>query len=305
LSVEPAYAKLNLQESAMSENIMLQEAVAAIRQGQRSRARDLLTRLLRADQSNPEYWLWMSSVVESTKEQIYCLQSVLRLDPNNSAARQGLVMLGGMPADPQLAPVPPVRRKWAVAVADVPRPRGLQAIWTNPVLRGAVFIALSAVVVFLMISGFIGWNRRPRAVAVYPTRTPGPSPTYTLTPTFVNYTPVATTPAPTVSGPAPLSAQLAVPYTATPRYVDTPHPASEAYQIGMRALKRGDLEAAFASLKQASQSNPAQPTSCTTSAKCCEPRPNRVKPSVITSRRLKPTPALRQLSWGGRWLARK
>jgi Tfp pilus assembly protein PilF len=53
----------------MPEDIMLQEAVEAIRQGQRGRARDLLTRLLRADPSNTQYWLWMSSVVETPKEQ--------------------------------------------------------------------------------------------------------------------------------------------------------------------------------------------------------------------------------------------
>ncbi len=64
----------------MPEDVMLQEAVEAIRQGQRGRARDLLTRLLRADSSNAQYWLWMSSVVETPKEQIYCLQSILKVD---------------------------------------------------------------------------------------------------------------------------------------------------------------------------------------------------------------------------------
>jgi hypothetical protein len=72
----------------MSEDVMLQEAIEAIRQGQRARARDLLTRLLRTNQSNSEYWLWMSSVVDTYKEQVYCLQNVVRLDPKSSAARQ-------------------------------------------------------------------------------------------------------------------------------------------------------------------------------------------------------------------------
>ena len=68
----------------MAEDVMLQEAINAVRQGQRIRARDLLTRLLRADQSNPEYWLWMSSLVDSFKEQVYCLQSALKLDPGGA-----------------------------------------------------------------------------------------------------------------------------------------------------------------------------------------------------------------------------
>ena len=88
----------------MAENLMLQEAIDAIRQGQRRRARDLLTRLLRADQSNPEYWLWMSSVVDSLKERKYCLEMVLRVDPDNRQARQGLVMMGAVPPPPSSDP---------------------------------------------------------------------------------------------------------------------------------------------------------------------------------------------------------
>ena len=58
----------------MADDKMLQEAIEAVANGQRERARDLLTRLLRANQANPKYWLWMSSVVDTTKERVYCLQ---------------------------------------------------------------------------------------------------------------------------------------------------------------------------------------------------------------------------------------
>jgi hypothetical protein len=98
----------------MAEDVMLQEAIEAIRQGQRSRARDLLTRLLRTNQNNPEYWLWMSSVVDSHKEQVFCLQSVLRMEPGNTTARQGLVVLGALPPGGAVTPVPPVHRNWEV-----------------------------------------------------------------------------------------------------------------------------------------------------------------------------------------------
>ena len=95
----------------MADDVMLQEAVEAIRQGQRVRARDLLTRLLRANQRNPIYWLWMSSVVETTNEQVYCLQSVERLDPGNSSARQGMILLGALSPGDSVMPVPPVQRE--------------------------------------------------------------------------------------------------------------------------------------------------------------------------------------------------
>src|SRR4030042_6596444 len=112
----------------VAEDVRLQEAIEAIHQGQRVRARDLLARLLRTTQSNPEYWLWMSSVVDTTKEQVYCLQRVLRLGPNNSAAQQGLVLLGARAPEGGGAPAPPVRRKWEVEMQEVQELTGRRAV---------------------------------------------------------------------------------------------------------------------------------------------------------------------------------
>jgi hypothetical protein len=104
----------------MPEDIMLKEAIDALAKGQRTRARDLLARLLRADQTNPNYWLWMSSVVESRSERIYCLESVLRLDPDHAAAKRGMVLLGARPPELEVAPVVPVRRKWGASLEEEP-----------------------------------------------------------------------------------------------------------------------------------------------------------------------------------------
>ena len=76
------------------ENTMLREAMDALRLGDRVRARDLLTRLLKTDQKNPKYWLWLSVAVDTQNERIYCLQMVLKADPQNSAAKRGLILLG-------------------------------------------------------------------------------------------------------------------------------------------------------------------------------------------------------------------
>src|SRR5258708_15743796 len=84
---------------------MFDQAVQALKDGQRLRAKDLLTRLIKADQSKPDYWLWMSAAVDSEKEQVFCLQNVLKLDPNSVTARRGLVVLGAMrPEDAGLPP---------------------------------------------------------------------------------------------------------------------------------------------------------------------------------------------------------
>ena len=115
----------------MSDDVMLQEAIDAISQGQRRRARDLLTRLLRADQQSPAYWLWMSSVVDTVKEQIYCLQQVQRFDPENASARRGLALVGALTSDRMISPMPPQRRNWQVEVEEEP-PQGYTSVVGKP-----------------------------------------------------------------------------------------------------------------------------------------------------------------------------
>ncbi|NJN44252.1 MAG: hypothetical protein HC806_05710 [Anaerolineae bacterium] len=92
------------------QETMFQEAVKAAREGDKVRARDLLTRLLRVTKNNPEYWLWMSGVVETRQEQLFCLQNLLQLDPKNEIARRGMIMMGETPAE-NVVPVPPHRPK--------------------------------------------------------------------------------------------------------------------------------------------------------------------------------------------------
>ncbi|MBN1148120.1 MAG: tetratricopeptide repeat protein [Anaerolineales bacterium] len=241
----------------MSEDIMFQEAIDAIRQGQRTRARDLLTRLLRSDQSNPEYWLWLSSVVDTLKEQIYCLQTVLRLDPGNKAAKQGLVLLGALPPEGVATPAPPARRKWEVETQDVVEPTGLRALWANPVVRITFFIMASLMAFGLMALGVFAMTQlRPKEVAKAPTKTPGPSPTFTYTPTPLNWTPPVPTATPGFEGAPPLWTLLEATYTPTPLYVNTPHVANEAFSIAQRAWQRGDIAGALSFFEQAQQTSP-------------------------------------------------
>jgi len=237
----------------MPEDVMFNEAMEAVRQGQRARARDLLTRLLRADQSNPQYWLWMSAVVDTAKEQAYCLQTAQKLDPGNAAIRRGLVITGASAADQNVSPQPPVRRKWTVEAMEEP-PTGLRAIWANRVVRIAFFSVVSILVLGLVLLGIFGAGRKQAAVAVRPTKTPGPAPTFTLTPTTLGGKPTPQiTPSPTYSGPRPLWMLLEATYTPTPLYVNTPHPISEAYRAAQRAFERGDLPTALNFYIQASQ----------------------------------------------------
>lgn len=241
----------------MQQDYMLKEAIEAVREGYKVRARDLLTRLLRADQTNPVYWLWMSSVVETSREQVYCLNNVLRLDPHNEAARRGLTLIGAMPADQDMHPTPLVRRQWNVAVQDEP-PQGIKALWANPVIRISFSGTLALVVIALIFAGIFGLGEKPIAVAARPTKTPGPPPTFTSTPTYIGSTRTANkiTPTPPVTGPLPLWMLLDATYTPTPVYVNTPHPISEDYRIGQRAFGRGEWGVALRHFRNASQVQP-------------------------------------------------
>ncbi|HSF83570.1 MAG TPA: tetratricopeptide repeat protein [Anaerolineales bacterium] len=240
----------------MSEDVMLREAVEAIRQNQRVRARDLLTRLLRADQSNPVYWLWMSSVVDTSKEHIYCLKNVLRLDPENHSAKQGLILVGAIPADDSVTPLPPVRRKWQVESMEEPS-SGIRRLWTNPFVRVLSLAGMALLVIGLILAGVFSSGKKQSQVAQVPTRTKGAPPTFTLTPTSIGGPrQVQVTPTPFFVGPPPLWALLEATYTPTPAYVNTPHPISEAFRAGQRSFGRGDYKASLGFFKQAREVEP-------------------------------------------------
>jgi tetratricopeptide (TPR) repeat protein len=241
---------------------MFQEAVQAIHQGQRARARDLLTRLLRADQRNAAYWLWMSSVVTTPKEQVYCLQSALRLDPGNQSARRGLTTLGALPPNASLKPVPPPRRQWVVEVQEVHEVSGVRRLLGNPVVR-VMLISFAALALIGVVGFFfIRWASTPErnTAVIFPTSTPGPPPTLTFTPTPINYTPTPPTATPTFEGGIPpLWLRLEATFTSTPTYVATMHITNEAFNNALRLYREGDLETALERMQQAAQFEPQAP----------------------------------------------
>src|SRR5512132_3219595 len=194
----------------MADNdAVFQEAVEALRVGNKSRARELLTGLLKTDQNNATYWVWMSATVDTSKERIYCLQTAFKLDPQNAAAKRGLILHGALPADETIQPFPVNRpRAWEeklLLAHEKPKLKGWAAVRASPVARIGGFIALGALIVVAVVFGLI--IPRLGQVSTIATDTPGPSPTWTLTPTSVNATgqPVI------VGTSAPLSELLSVP----------------------------------------------------------------------------------------------
>lgn len=72
---------------------MFQRGVAAAIGGQRMAAAGLLRQAVRLDPEHEQAWLWLSGVVDGRDEVALCLRAVLRINPDNERARQGLAQL--------------------------------------------------------------------------------------------------------------------------------------------------------------------------------------------------------------------
>jgi tetratricopeptide (TPR) repeat protein len=224
------------------DDVVFQEAVEALREGKKAQARELLTGLLKTNQNNATYWVWMSATVDSTKERIYCLQTALKLDPENATAKRGLILHGALPADESVQPFPVNRpRAWEeklLLAHEKPKLKGWAAVRASPVARIGGLVALGAVIVSAVVFGFI--IPRIGQQSTIPTNTPGPSPTWTLTPTSIN----ATGQPASVGTSAPLAELLPAPYTATPLYVITPRSplTNDTYRSVKLAYEKGNWD---------------------------------------------------------------
>jgi len=65
----------------------IQKAVVAFVNGDKATARDLLMQVVDRDETNVAAWWQLSRVVETADEREICLENVLTLDPNHTAAR--------------------------------------------------------------------------------------------------------------------------------------------------------------------------------------------------------------------------
>jgi tetratricopeptide (TPR) repeat protein len=252
-----------------SPSTMFTEAVAAARAGDRSHARELFTRLLRADSSNSDYWIWMSSVVDSERERLYCLESALKLDPKNRAAQRGLVIAGKRSPEakeisraPQIEPrdlskviklkprtssqereepEPKKKPKKRKRTSRVRRPSTVFLVLIGAAALYGGYLLFTKVLFPPDYTGIIAGQLNP----LTPTATDTPlSGTATATP-LPAATRVVRTPIPTDLAGTPIAFFVEATPTNTPIAGLTPHPIYEAYQTGLNAFTRGDYEDAI------------------------------------------------------------
>ena len=223
----------------MAEDKRLLLARLAIEQGDRFQAKDLLSELLKEDQNNVEYWLLLSTVVDSDKERVFCLKKVIDLDYRNQDARLGLILFGGL--DPgEIQPVEIKKRDWSKELTDIrkkskpkktSRKRRYNYKRLIPLLGGGLVIIL-----VLFFSGFFFPGRgsifSPRLTITPITWTPSVDPGLSLE--------LSGTPNPIFE--TPIGRVLEKPYTPTPVYVITPHSGYGTYKTALEAYQQGDYE---------------------------------------------------------------
>ena len=238
------------------EDQMLRQAVEALARGDRAEARELLTRLLRADKSNPDYWLYLSAAVDSEQERVFCLEQTLALDPENEAARRGLILLGSHAPEATVEPVrPPHPRAWSAVEPPVPAEERATSSGLRPAAL-ALALGIALVVLGLLLwGGYRLWDRyRPRtyptpALLIYAT----PDLTATWMPTATSTPSILLHP----GEPTPLWMLLPATYTPTPLPLNTPHPM-EAYRLGLSAYRRGHWREVVSYMQQVVEASGGQ-----------------------------------------------
>ncbi len=78
----------------------LQQAIAAIKEGDNETGKRVLAQVVRADPHNEEAWLWLAQAVSESDRKRECYRRVLALNPNNDVAQRGLILLYEQPASP-------------------------------------------------------------------------------------------------------------------------------------------------------------------------------------------------------------
>ncbi len=247
------------RETSGADDVVFQEAVDALRGGNKARAREILTGLIKEDQNNVNYWIWLSAAMETSKERIYCLQAAFKLDPENVTAKRGLILLGALPADETIQPFPMNRpRTWEerlLLAHEKPKPKGWAAVKASPVFRLGIVVLLVGAIASGIAFGFVIPNAARNTNRLRPT--PGPAQTFTPTPTSIGGRP-QTQVAGTPSGPV----QPEVPYTPTPLYVTVERsPVIADYLIQFEnAYRRGNWDGAIAALEEVIKLEPENVT---------------------------------------------
>lgn len=243
-----------------SKEKILQDAVAAGQKGDNVRARKLLLKLLRTDNHEPLYWLLMSTAVESREERIYCLHNVLFLDPDNSAAKHDLELLGvDIPRANVPALVPEETEDWQTKEIAAPKiPKKRRRPKEEPWSINWIVASLGVGIVIIILGYYAAENGL--LDMLFQTT---PTPTSAQLGSRLETSAATSTPQAEATATRQITVialnpedQLEATYTPTPIYVNTPHPENPAFTQGLNALVAEDWENAITFFQNYQAANP-------------------------------------------------
>jgi hypothetical protein len=83
---------------------LLEQSIAAYNDGDRDQASVLLSHVFQLDANNERAWLWLSGVVLTDAERLFCIKRMLSINPRNEIAQRALSLLpaGLEPVQPSL-----------------------------------------------------------------------------------------------------------------------------------------------------------------------------------------------------------
>jgi tetratricopeptide (TPR) repeat protein len=91
----------------LPDDALIERGAAALRGGDRARARELLIAAVRANPRSAPAWLWLAGALDDPAQQRECLERAVALDPASAAARQGLEALRAASREPDPEPPTP------------------------------------------------------------------------------------------------------------------------------------------------------------------------------------------------------
>lgn len=86
-------SEIAVQANSSEAARLCQRGIAAARGGQKRVAAGLLTRSLQLDPHNERAWLWLSGVLDDPRQQAFCLNAAVKINPQNEHALRGLRVL--------------------------------------------------------------------------------------------------------------------------------------------------------------------------------------------------------------------
>lgn len=135
----------------MAGNSVLQEklkaGIEAARRGDKAEAQKLLRQVTDADARNEIAWMWLASVTENLSERRLCLEQALRINPNNTRAKQALDQLNAV-LPPRASDT--ARRAPAARIRSASDSGGIPSSFI--VIGALVALALLTAVIFSIVS---------------------------------------------------------------------------------------------------------------------------------------------------------